>query len=75
APLLLHFTLENGSVTVQAGDRFRVEAGSPLQSALNEVLGAPATRFETIRPRAQTPNGNSGNNGRRNGRREVATAG
>ncbi len=74
APVLLHFALEDGSVTVQAGDRFRVEAGFALQSALNELLGAPVTRFETIRPRAQSASGNGGGNGRRNGRREMAAA-
>jgi DNA polymerase-3 subunit alpha len=75
APVLLHFTVENGSVTVQAGERFRVEPGPALQAALDELLGGPVTRFETVRPRAApaAANGN-GNGGRRNGRREMAAA-
>ncbi len=61
--VLLHFSVAGRQVTVQPGERFRVSAGQALKDDLDSHFGADVTRFETVRPRAQ-----SGGNGRAHGR-------
>jgi hypothetical protein len=65
--VLVHFQLRGTEVTVQVGERFRVAAGPPLKEDLDSLFGQEVTRFETVRPRAQS-NGRNGRNASGNGR-------
>ncbi|MBO0681814.1 MAG: DNA polymerase III subunit alpha [Candidatus Dormibacteraeota bacterium] len=72
--VLLHFTVRDAEVTIQVGDRFRVDAGPALKYDLDALLGQEVTRFETVRPRAQA-NGKNGNGRNGNGRSRKGNAG
>jgi DNA polymerase III subunit alpha len=62
----LHFRVRDAEVTIQVGDRFRVDAGPSLKYDLDSALGRDVTRFETVRPRASSGgrNGNGRNGGK-----------
>jgi DNA polymerase-3 subunit alpha len=58
--VVLHVVVGRREVIVNA-DRYHVLAGPALAAEIDELVGQPATRLETVRPKAQT-NGNG--NGR-----------
>jgi len=58
--VVLHVVVGRREVIVNA-DRYHVLAGPALAADIDELVGQPATRLETVRPKAQT-NGNG--NGR-----------
>jgi DNA polymerase-3 subunit alpha len=64
--VVLHVVVGSREVVVNS-DRYHVLAGPALVSEIEEVVGAAATRLETVRPKAQA-NGNGRGNGDR-GRR------
>jgi hypothetical protein len=65
--VLVHFRVRGTEVTIQVGERFRVLAGPSLKTDLDSLFGEEVTRFETVRPRAQS-NGRNGRGGGGNGR-------
>ena len=66
--VMIHFRIQGKQVTVQVGERFRVTASQALKEAVDTHFQREVTRFETVRPRAQT-NGNGSRTGRNgNGR-------
>jgi DNA polymerase-3 subunit alpha len=64
--VVLHVVVGSREVVVNA-DRYHVLAGPALVAEIDELVGQPATRLETVRPKAQS-NGNGRGNGER-GRR------
>jgi DNA polymerase-3 subunit alpha len=54
--VVLHVVVGTREVIVNA-DRYHVLAGPALAAEIDELVGSPATRFETVRPKAQS-NGN-----------------
>jgi DNA polymerase III subunit alpha len=64
--VVLHVVVGSREVVVNS-DRYHVLAGPALVSEIEELVGAAATRLETVRPKAQA-NGNGRGNGDR-GRR------
>ncbi len=54
--VVLHVVVGSREVVVNA-DRYHVLAGPALAADLDELVGQPATRLETVRPKAQS-NGN-----------------
>ena len=54
--VVLHVVVGGREVVVQA-DRYHVLAGPALSAEIDELVGAAATRLETVRPKAQA-NGN-----------------
>jgi len=54
--VVLHVVVGRREVIVNA-DRYHVLAGPALAAEIDELVGAPATKFETVRPKAQS-NGN-----------------
>ncbi|HVH63933.1 MAG TPA: DNA polymerase III subunit alpha [Candidatus Dormibacteraeota bacterium] len=64
--VVLHVQVGNREVVVNA-DRYHVLAGPALVAEIDELVGAAATKLETVRPKAQS-NGNGRGNGER-GRR------
>ena len=64
--VVLHVVVGSREVIVNA-DRYHVLAGPALAAEIDKVVGQPVTRFETVRPKAQS-NGNGRGNGDR-GRR------
>ncbi|MFZ0217630.1 MAG: DNA polymerase III subunit alpha [Candidatus Dormiibacterota bacterium] len=74
-PLLLHFQVEGRLVTVQVGERFRVQAGPLLQQEFDAVFGQGVARLEMVRPKARANGNGSGfGGGRRNGARNGTAA-
>jgi DNA polymerase-3 subunit alpha len=65
--VLVHLKVQGTEVTIQVGERFRVSAGPTLKEDLDSLFGQEVTRFETVRPRAQS-NGRNGRSGAGNGR-------
>ena len=65
--VLVHLKVRGSEVTLQVGERFRVSAGPSLKDDLDSLFGREVTRFETVRPRAQS-NGRNGRNGGGNGK-------
>ena len=63
--VIIHFNVRGAEVSIQVGERFRVSAGQSLKEDLDALFGREVTRFETVRPRAQS-NGRNGRPG--NGR-------
>jgi len=55
--VVLHVVVGSREVTVHAG-RYHVQAGAALAAELDEVVGPASTRVETVRPKAQSSNGN-----------------
>ena len=55
--VVLHVLVGSREVTVHAG-RYHVQAGAALAAELDEVVGPASTRVETVRPKAQSSNGN-----------------
>ncbi|HKV88208.1 MAG TPA: DNA polymerase III subunit alpha [Candidatus Dormibacteraeota bacterium] len=64
--VVLHVVVGSREVIVNA-DRYHVLAGPALAAEIDELVGQAATKFETVRPKAQS-NGNGRGNGDR-GRR------
>ncbi len=64
--VVLHVVVGSREVVVNA-DRYHVLAGPALAAEIDELVGQPATRLETVRPKAQS-NGNGRGYGER-GRR------
>ncbi|HSS60058.1 MAG TPA: DNA polymerase III subunit alpha [Candidatus Limnocylindrales bacterium] len=64
--VVLHVVIGSREVIVNA-DRYHVLAGPALVEEIDQLVGQPATRLETVRPKAQS-NGNGRANGER-GRR------
>jgi DNA polymerase-3 subunit alpha len=54
--VVLHVVVGSREVIVNA-DRYHVLAGAALAAEIDELVGQPATRLETVRPKAQS-NGN-----------------
>ena len=54
--VVLHVVVGSREVVVNA-DRYHVLAGPALTAELDELVGQPATRLETVRPKVQA-NGN-----------------
>ena len=65
--VVLHVQVGSREVVVNA-DRYHVLAGPALVAEIDELVGAAATKLETIRPKAQS-NGNGRGNGFDRGRR------
>jgi DNA polymerase-3 subunit alpha len=61
--VVLHVVVGSREVVVHA-DRYHVLAGPALSAEIDEVVGAAATRLETVRPKAQA-NGNGHGRSRR----------
>jgi DNA polymerase-3 subunit alpha len=61
--VVLHVVVGSREVIVNA-DRYHVLAGPALTGEIDELVGQPATRLETVRPKAQS-NGNGYGRGRR----------
>ncbi|HKC19414.1 MAG TPA: DNA polymerase III subunit alpha [Candidatus Dormibacteraeota bacterium] len=63
--VVLHVVVGSREVVVNA-DRYHVLAGPALISEIDDLVGQPATRLETVRPKAQSNgNGRSYERGRR----------
>ena len=62
--LVLHILVGGREVVVKPGDGHTVAAGPGLVADLDKLFGAPATRLETVRPRAAA-NGNGQRGGGR----------
>ena len=60
--VVLHVVVGSREVTVHA-DRYHVLAGPALAAEIDELVGQPATKLETVRPKAQA-NGNGNGRGR-----------
>ena len=60
--VVLHVVVGSREVIVNA-DRYHVLAGPALAAEIDELVGRPATRLETVRPKAQS-NGNGNGRGR-----------
>ncbi len=65
--VVLHVQVGSREVVVNA-DRYHVLAGPALMTEIDELVGAAATKLETIRPKVQS-NGNGRGNGFDRGRR------
>ena len=61
--VVLHVVVGSREVVVHA-DRYHVLAGPALSAEIDELVGAAATRLETVRPKAQA-NGNGHGRSRR----------
>ncbi|TMC40695.1 MAG: DNA polymerase III subunit alpha [Chloroflexi bacterium] len=66
--VVLHVVVGNREVIVNA-DRYHVLAGPALIAEIDDLVGQPATRLETVRPKAQANGNGWGGNGRGNGDR------
>jgi len=66
--VVLHVQVGSREVVVNA-DRYHVLAGPALVAEIDELVGAAATKLETIRPKAQSNGNGWGGNGRGNGDR------
>jgi DNA polymerase-3 subunit alpha len=55
--VVLHVIVGRREVTVHA-DRYHVLAGPALAAEIDELVGPASTRLETVRPKAQSSNGN-----------------
>ena len=66
--VVLHVVVGNREVIVNA-DRYHVLAGPALIAEIDDLVGQPATRLETVRPKAQSNGNGWGGNGRGNGER------
>jgi DNA polymerase-3 subunit alpha len=66
--VVLHVVVGSREVIVNA-DRYHVLAGPALAAEIDELVGQPATRVETVRPKAQAGGNGWGGNGRGNGDR------
>ena len=60
--VVLHVVVGSREVTVHA-DRYHVLAGPALAAEIDELVGQPATKLETVRPKAQA-NGNGNGRGK-----------
>jgi DNA polymerase III subunit alpha len=60
--VVLHVVVGSREVTVHA-DRYHVLAGPALAAEIDELVGRPATKLETVRPKAQA-NGNGNGRGK-----------
>ncbi len=60
--VVLHVVVGSREVIVNA-DRYHVLAGPALAAEIDELVGQPATRLETVRPKAQS-NGNGNGRGK-----------
>jgi DNA polymerase-3 subunit alpha len=60
--VVLHVVVGSREVTVHA-DRYHVLAGPALAAEIDELVGSPATKLETVRPKAQS-NGNGNGRGK-----------
>jgi len=58
--VVLHVVVGSREVTINA-DRYHVLAGPALAAEIDELVGQPATKLETVRPKAQA---NANGNGR-----------
>src|SRR5579864_9524694 len=66
--VVLHVQVGSREVVVNA-DRYHVLAGPALVAEIDELVGAAATKLETIRPKAQSNGNGWSGNGRGNGDR------